>query len=112
MLVDRETGVIYLIDWGSAVKSSGTALPFEGTVHFLAACVLNQVIVNSQAAMFTSADVFETLVCSAFCLCHPTLQAQLHGISKMQVNQLQDWWQHTVWQQRLLAGSSGGCSTK
>jgi len=66
----------------------------------LAARVLNQVLVNSQAAMFTSADVFETLVCSAFCLCHPTLQAQLHGISKMQVNQLQDWWQHTVWQQR------------
>ncbi len=34
MLVDGEIGVIYLVDWGSAVRRFGTALPSEVTVHF------------------------------------------------------------------------------
>ena len=100
ILVDRETREIYLVDWGSAARRSDIALPFEGTVHYSAARILNQLIVNSQAVTFTSADDLESLVCSAFCLCHPALQAQLQSISKAQVDQIQEWWQHTAWQQR------------
>ena len=100
MLVDGETGEIYLVDWGSATSKSDNALPFEGTVHYSAARILNQLIVNSQAVTFTCADDLESLVCSAFCLCHPALQAQLQSISKLQVNQIRVWWQHNAWQQR------------
>ncbi len=100
LLVDSKTRDIYLVDWGSAATTSGSPLPFEGTVHYSAARTLSQLVDNSQAVIFTSADDLESLVCSAFCLCHPALQAQLHSISKSKVNQIQEWWQHTVWQQR------------
>ncbi len=33
MLVHGGTGVIYLVDWGSAVRIFGTALPYENAVH-------------------------------------------------------------------------------
>ena len=35
--IDGETEVMYLVDWGSALRRFGTALPSEGTVQFLAA---------------------------------------------------------------------------
>lgn len=100
MLLDETTGVLYLVDWGSATKLSETPLHFEGTVHYSAARILDQVAVNSTAVTWASADDLESLVCSAFCLCHPDLQAQLHKISKTQVQQIQEWWQCTAWQQR------------
>lgn len=100
ILVARETQKIYLVDWGSAASRSDFPLPFEGTVHYSAARILDQLIAKSQAVIFTCADDLESLVCSAFCLCHPALQAQLHSISKAEVNQIQERWQHTAWQQR------------
>ena len=100
LLVDEVTGEIFLVEWGSATSRSSIALPFEGTVHYSATHILNQPLVDSQAVTFTSADDLESLVCSAFCLCHPALQAQLEAISKLQVDQILFWWQRTVWQQR------------
>ena len=100
LLVDEVTGEIFLVDWGSATSISSIALPFEGTVHYSATHILNQLLVDSQAVTFTSAGDLESLVCSAFCLCHPPLQAQLEAISKLQVDQILTWWQRTVWQQR------------
>ena len=35
--IDGETEIMYLVDWGSAVRRFGAALPSEGTVQFLAA---------------------------------------------------------------------------
>lgn len=100
MLLDGTTGMLYLGDLGSALKLSETAVPFEGTVHYLAARILDQMAVNSTAVTLASADDLESLVCSAFCLRHPDLQAQLYRISKTQVRQVQEWWQCTAWQQR------------
>ena len=99
MLVHDVTGEVYLVDWGSATRRSPIALPFEGTVQYSAAHILNQLLIDSQAVTFTSADDLESLVCSALCVRHPALQAQLEAISKLQVNQILNWWQN-VWQQR------------
>ncbi len=66
ILVDRETQKIYLVDWGSAASRSDFPLPFEGTVHYSAARILDQLIAISQAVIFTCADDLESLVCSAF----------------------------------------------
>lgn len=100
MLLDRPTGMLYLVDWGSAIKLSETPLPFEGTSHYSAARILDQLAVDSTAVTWANADDLESLVCSAFCLRHPDLQGQLHRISKAQVRQIQEWWQCTAWQQR------------
>ncbi len=35
MLVHGDIAVIYRVDWGSAVRRFGTALPCDGTVHFI-----------------------------------------------------------------------------
>ncbi len=100
MLVHSYTGLPYLVDWGSAAERSDIAGSYEGTVHYSAARILRQLALNSQTVTFTTADDLESLVCSAFCLSHPDLQAQLELISKSQVDQIQDWWQQNVWQQR------------
>lgn len=54
MLMDGGTGVIYLVDWGSAITRFGTALPSEGTVQSVAARILDQhQLVSSQAVIIT-----------------------------------------------------------
>ncbi len=99
-MVNGDTGVPFLVDWGSAAKKSDKAGPYEGTVHYSATRILIQLAVDKQAVTFTPADDLESLVCSAFCLSHPALQDQLELISKSHVIQIQEWWQEVVWQRR------------
>ena len=98
-MVDGATKKIYLVDWGSAAEECNTDVTIKGTVHYSAARILDK-LMNSQAVTFTSADDLESLICSAFCLCHPALQAQLQTISKSDVCQIQEWWLHTAFTQR------------
>ncbi|DBA74006.1 TPA: Rho-associated protein kinase 2 [Trebouxia sp. C0004] len=105
MLVDGDSGVIYLVDWGNAVRRFGTALPCDGTVQFwqhafrISTC-LSTAKLNPKPEMMRITG----LQCTAFSLCHPAWQAQLCGISKLQAK---EWWRHTVWQQRSCWQEAG-----
>lgn len=57
-MVDSQTGMPYLADWGGA-KTSGVTRPYVGTV-----LLLTQLVSSSHSVPYNIADDLEPFVCS------------------------------------------------
>ena len=80
---------IYLVDWGSATLQR--IAPYEGTIHYASARVLQQLTKAWDRIEVGPADDLESLVASMFYLSHPDAHSQLQKVEKLPMP-VMEWW--------------------